>query len=67
MEYATPVWHNSVNKEESIQIERVQKSALRIILCGSYQSYKNEPEHMQLDTLYTVEGKASVSNLQGNV
>ena len=51
LEYAAPVWHSSGTKEESIQIERVQKSALRIILCGNYQSYKNALEHMQIERL----------------
>ena len=32
LEYAAPVWHSSVTTGESIQIERVQKSASRIIL-----------------------------------
>ena len=39
--------------EESTQIERVQKSALRIILGGSYHTYKNALEQMQLETLYS--------------
>ena len=53
LEYAAPVWHSSVTLEESTQIERVQKSALRIILGGSYYTYKNALQQMQLETLYS--------------
>ena len=53
LEYAAPVWHSSVTLEESTQIERVQKLALRIILGGSYHTYKNALEQMQLETLYS--------------
>ena len=38
---------------ESIQIERVQKSASRIILSEKYQSYKNALEYLQLETLHS--------------
>ena len=53
LEYAAPVWHSSVTLEERTQIERVQKSALRIILGGSYYTYKNALQQMQLETLYS--------------
>ena len=53
LEYAAPVWHSSITAEDSIQIERVQKSALRIILSGRYQLYKNALDQVQLDTLYS--------------
>ena len=52
LEYAAPVWHSSVTVEDSVQIERVQKSAMRIILSDKYLSYKNALVHMQLETLY---------------
>ena len=53
LEYAAPVWHSSITAEDSIQIERVQKSALRIILSRGYQTYKNALDQVQLDTLYS--------------
>ena len=53
LEYAAPVWHSSVTAEDSIQIERVQKSALRIILSGRYQSYNNALDQVQLETLHS--------------
>ena len=51
LEYAAPVWHSSLTAGESIQIERVQKSALRIILREKYHSYNYALEYMQLETL----------------
>ena len=53
LEYAAPVWHSSVTAGESIQIERVQKSASRIILSEKYQSYKYALEYLQLETLHS--------------
>jgi len=34
LEYACPVWHNSLTNEQSDQLESILKSALKI-LCGS--------------------------------
>ena len=34
LEYACPVWHNSLTHEQSDQIESIQKRALKMI-CGS--------------------------------
>ena len=34
LEYACPVWHNSLTIEQSDQIESIQKRALKI-MCGS--------------------------------
>ena len=38
LEYAAPVWHSSITKKQSSQIESVQKLAFRIILKQSYSS-----------------------------
>ena len=40
LEHSVAVWHPSLTEEESIKIERVQKSALSIILEQKYKSYK---------------------------
>ena len=34
-----PVWHPSLTKKDSIEIERIQKVAFRIILEGLYTDY----------------------------
>ena len=39
LEYAVPVWHSGLTKEEAHQIENVQKCALKIILCNQYYDY----------------------------
>ena len=39
VEYAVPVWHPGLTKLQSVQIERIQKRALRLILGVQYVSY----------------------------
>ena len=51
LEYAVPVWHSSVTEEEKQDIERVQKSALRIILGQHFESYSKALETTGLQTL----------------
>ena len=53
LEYAVAVWQPSLTYEDSIKIERVQKSALSIILGQKYKSYKSALRELNLDTLYT--------------
>ena len=40
LEYAAPVWHSSLKGEDRLKLERVQKSALHIIIGEKYQSYR---------------------------
>ena len=53
LEYAVPAWQSSITQEEKVNIERVQKSALHIILGNSYQSYENALQLLGIDTLDT--------------
>ena len=53
LEYAVAVWQPSLTYEDSIKIERVQKSALSIILGQKYKSYKSALRELNLETLYT--------------
>ena len=39
VEYAAPVWHGSISKQQSQQIERIQKRACRTILGTQYTTY----------------------------
>ena len=39
LEYAAPVWHSALTGEDRVKLERVQKSALHIMLGESYKSY----------------------------
>ena len=41
VEFSTVVWHAGLTKENTEQIERVQKAAFAIILGGNYKSYEN--------------------------
>ena len=45
VEYACVVWHSSITDEESRSIERVQKTALRIILKEEYSDYSDNSDY----------------------
>ena len=51
LEYAVPVWQASITVVERLNLERVQKMALHIILGDSYQNYPNALQITGLDTL----------------
>ena len=53
LEFAVPVWHSSLTGEDRLLIERIQKSALHIILGNMYQSsYTSALKLLQLETLF---------------
>ena len=51
LELAVPAWHGAISQENSIEIERVQKAALHIILGDNYLSYKNALQSVNLTSL----------------
>ena len=51
LEQSSEVWHSSLTKENIQDLERVQKSALRIILKNRYKSYKNALNILEIDKL----------------
>ena len=51
LEFAVPAWHGGINKDDQIDIERIQKSACHIVLGDSYSSYKNALKTLCLDPL----------------
>ena len=51
LEQSAVVWHSSITKGEQIEIERVQKCALRIILKEHYTSYDSALKICGLETL----------------
>ena len=51
VELAVPVWHSSLTKKQQAKIERVQKSALSIILDKNYHSYEVACTIVQLEPL----------------
>ena len=51
LEQSAPVWHSSLTKKSTSDLERVQKCALRIILGDKYKDYKNALKVIKLDSL----------------
>ena len=52
LEQSAPVWHSSLTQQDSAALERVQKSAVRIILGNRYVGYKKSLEKLNLENLY---------------
>ena len=52
LEQSAVVWHSSLNQENIDDLERVQKSALKIILKQNYKNYKHALTILELDSLY---------------
>ena len=53
LELAVPVWHSGLTKQQSNDIERVQKLAFRIILGDNYANYETACDILYADTLET--------------
>ena len=51
LESLAVVWHSSITKYEEIQLERVQKTALKIILASEYDTYSTALFLTGLETL----------------
>ena len=51
LELAVAAWNGAITQKEKIDIERVQKTALHIMLGGLYQSYGDALELVGLETL----------------
>ena len=51
LEQSATVWHSSLTQENANDLERVQKSALRIILGERYKSYKEGLAQLEIETL----------------
>ena len=57
LEFAVAVWHPSLTNEDRLKIERVQKSALCIILGTNYKSYRSALKHLQMESLFSRRNK----------
>ena len=51
LEQSATVWHSSLTEENSQDLERVQKTALKIILRNRYNGYKKSLRKLDLDSL----------------
>ena len=53
MEFAAPVFHSSLTKDQSMQLELCQKKAFAVILGKNYGSYEAALAKLKLDRLDT--------------
>ena len=51
LEQSAAVWHSSLSQENIDDLERVQKSALKVMLQNKYTGYKDALNRMELETL----------------
>ena len=51
LEQSSVVWHSGITVEQRQNLERVQKSALRIIMKNKYTTYKDALKYLGLETL----------------
>ena len=51
LEQSAPVWHSGLTDEDTTNLERVQKSAIKIILRNSYKNYEHGLRILGLETL----------------
>ena len=51
LEQSCPVWHSGLTSENAADLERVQKSACKIILQDKYIDYKNALSILEIDNL----------------
>ena len=52
LEQSCTVWHSSLTEENSKDIERVQKSACKLILAENYKTYENALKTLDIESLY---------------
>ena len=52
LEFSCTVWHSSLSKNNVTDIERVQKSAVRLILKDKYNDYKTALKLLNLESLF---------------
>ena len=57
LEQSCVVWHNSLTVDNSNDLERVQKSAVKIILGNKYSNYDQALDELNLDSLKTRRNK----------
>ena len=51
LEQSCVIWHGSLTAENKLDLERVYKNALRIILRNDYTHYKKALENLNMDSL----------------
>ena len=51
LEQSAPVWHSSITEENSNDLERIQKSAVKIILKDNFKGYKRGLAQLGIESL----------------
>ena len=51
LEFGAPVWNSNISKQEVQDIERIQKSFLRIVLGLEYSEYSTALKKLEMETL----------------
>ena len=51
LEQSATVWHSSLTQENKDDLERVQKSAIRIIMGNEYKGYQKSLDKLDMETL----------------
>ena len=51
LEMAVPVWHSSITKQQTAEIESVQKVAMKILLGSRYKDYKSACDLLRTESL----------------
>ena len=59
LEFAAVVWHPSLRNKDRVRIERVQKSALCVILVDNYRSYRAALKEVNLESLFSRRNRLS--------
>ena len=52
LEYASSLWHSSLTVSNRDDIERIQKSALKVIFKDDYQGYEKSLKILKMESLY---------------
>ena len=52
LEQSSVIWHSTLSEEDNVNLERVQKNALRNILKDKYENYENARRVLKIKTLY---------------
>ena len=52
LEYCSTVWHSSLTKSDSKDIERIQKAAVKLMMGKKYEGYSKSLKFLKLDSLH---------------
>ena len=61
LEYGVNVWNSGLTKHQSFNIERVQKSSMKVIFGKYFKNYKSALKDLNLDTLETRRRKLNLN------